>query len=467
MPRGHPRQSAATSVLRWAILFLAASGTRVKDIPFRLEDMGLPKRKKAMIYQIIASAKDPAATSKIDAAVGECIRIGGHAYGYRLLKADVEDFLGKKVSKRKLLASMRRVNPWAVDQRTNFALNRTRVGAYDGVVVEGEWWQTDLDWYVHTHSLTSVQHPWPPSISSFPTRYSLIPSLHLDLPPTPLALTRVACSSCALGSKLSPFGLYCGAVVDVATRYVYAAEVFSHRSAYECFHVLYEPVIRRQGGLPAKFTMDKGGEVHLLGFAILYSKAKHDRGGGDVTVPAQQRYVRSKTHSRIERWWGYLNPTTVTPLKRVLMAMENDGDLDVGDTFQLGAVQAVAGLLFRFGVDLALRRWNAHTMLSRGGKTILGTPNDMRNAAPKLTARVPLHPNVVAAYEAAHGGVPVNREAPWAASHDALYHDAARQAARHEAVHEALGDVEDAWVDVLHNGGLRLREAIKVFIDFR
>ena len=279
-------------------------------------------------------------------------------------------------------------------------------GCLDHVKTEGEWWQTDLD------------------------------------------------------CKLQDFGLFVGGVMDVATRYMYTLRVLTFKGAYPVFEFVHKPAVEAFGGLPAVWSTDKGSETWLLAYTIVASDARRAAGTG---ARARHRFVESKRNVRIERFWGFLNPRAMLPLKRVLLDMIRAQQLDMCDRYHLGAVQAVGAVLLQHGVDIALRIWNQHPVLSLGGKRSLGSPNSMRANAPQLAGKVPMLDGTAAEYDLARGRR-LQRWAPWQAARDQLHGRPNDMARRDAAVERALGPLRDAWADVLHNGGVKFREAIAEFL---
>ena len=262
-----------------------------------------------------------------------------------------------------------------------------------------------------------------------------------------------------LDCKLQDWGLFVGGVMDVATRKVYTLKVLTWKAPYSVYKLVHEPAITGFGGLPECFSMDKGKENKVLAFAVMASELRRP-------VPqskARQRWVPSKRNVRIERFWGYLNPRVMFPLKRVLVDMDSRGQIDTGIPTHLGAVQAVGSVLLQFGCDLALRRWHRHTVLSLGGKRQLGSPEEMSAAAPQLATKVPLIPAAEVEYATVRGlhTVPV-----WLGDRDPLHGRPVDQAQRSAAVANALGPLKDAWKDVLWNGGARFRSAVQVFLSY-
>lgn len=109
----------------------------------------------------------------LDAFVADFIKRLGHNYGSRQLQNAATAALGRRIAKREMLDSMRRINPYAFQARRDFADARRTRGSLDHIESEFEWWQTDLD------------------------------------------------------CKLQDYGLYVGGTMDVATRFVYNVAVLT------------------------------------------------------------------------------------------------------------------------------------------------------------------------------------------------------------------------------------------------
>lgn len=167
----------------------------------------------------------------------------------------------------------------------------------------------------------------------------------------------------------------------------------------------------------------------------------------------------------VERFWGYLNPRVILPLKLVFMAMERTGELDVGNPRHIGAIQQIGGRLLQYACNAARHVWNDHPVRARGGGRILGSPLELRASAPQLPSRLPLMPGVEKEYIAACGHR-VDLEPPWASAVDALYDDPRRQELRRAAVGAILGPDAEAWSDVLHTGGGRFRRAFALWLKY-
>ena len=227
-----------------AVLILAcAAGVSKDDIPRMLLAQGYPRVSRRTVFlwtsEQIAAARSTRERS-LDAFVATFVEKLGHNYGARQLQRAASDALGRNVSKKVLLRSMRRLNPWAHEQRRQFADSRRTRGNLDHVVTEGEWWQTDLD------------------------------------------------------CKLQDYGLYVGGTIDVATRFLYNIAVLTFKSSLAVWRQVQEPPLR-QHGLPAKYTMDKGSENWILAFAVMQADERDGRQGA-----TKMRFVQSKRNVRSE-----------------------------------------------------------------------------------------------------------------------------------------------------------------------
>jgi hypothetical protein len=146
------------------------------------------------------------------------------------------------------------------------------------------------------------------------------------------------------------------------------------------------------------------------------------------------------------------------------MAMERDGTLDIGEPYHLGAVQAIGVVLIEHACSIALRRWNNHVVRARGGARNIGTPSALRAAAPKLPARLAPPADAVAAYEQSAGSA-LERMPEWLALRDPVHNNVAKQQRRQRAVAAKLGNVQDAWADILHDRGSAFRAAFNEFLQ--
>ena len=225
-----------------AVLILAcANGIRKADIPQMLVDDGHPRVSLATVYNWTRRQRATARTAReqrLDSFVAVFVERLGHNFGARQLQHAAREELGRRVSKRELVESMRRVNPWAHRQRRDFADARRTRGTLDHVLTEGEWWQTDMD------------------------------------------------------CKLQDYGLYVGGTIDVATRFLYNIVVVSFKSVATVWREVHEPPLREYG-LPRKYTMDKGSENWMLGFAVMSTDSMYG-GHGE----AKMRFVQSKRNVR-------------------------------------------------------------------------------------------------------------------------------------------------------------------------
>lgn len=226
-----------------ALMLACAAGVKKTDIPMMLEAQGYARIGRWTLYrwtgQQIAAARS-ARERSLDEFVATFVEKLGHNYGARQLQRAASDALGHKVSKRMLLRSMRRLNPWAHEQRRVFADSRRTRGTLDHVVTEGEWWQTDLD------------------------------------------------------CKLQDYGLYVGGTIDVATRFLYNISVLTFKSSLAVWRQVQEPPLR-EFGLPAKYTMDKGSENWILAFVVMHADELDGRQGA-----TKMRFVQSKRNVRSE-----------------------------------------------------------------------------------------------------------------------------------------------------------------------
>ena len=226
-----------------ALMLACSAGVKKNDIPRMLLAQGYGRVSRRSVF-VWASEQSAAARSarerSLDEFVATFVEKLGHNYGARQLQRAASDALGHKVSKRMLLRSMRRLNPWAHEQRRVFADSRRTRGTLDHVVTEGEWWQTDLD------------------------------------------------------CKLQDYGLYVGGTIDVATRFLYNISVLTFKSSLAVWRQVQEPPLR-EFGLPAKYTMDKGSENWILAFAVMHTDELDGRQGA-----TKMRFVQSKRNVRSE-----------------------------------------------------------------------------------------------------------------------------------------------------------------------
>ena len=145
--------------------------------------------------------------------------------------------------------------------------------------------------------------------------------------------------------------------------------------------------------------------------------------------------------------------------------MERTGELDVGNARHIGAVQQIGGRLLQYACDAARHVWNDHPVRARGGGRILGTPEELRAAAPQMPHRLALPDDVEDEYITASGNA-VDPEPSWASAVDALHSQPHRQELRRTSVGAILGSDEEAWSDILHMGGRRFRRAFAHWLKF-
>ena len=97
-----------------------------------------------------------------------------------------------------------------------------------------------------------------------------------------------------LDCKLQNYGLFEGAVIDVATRYLFNLVVLTDKLAATVWTHVIEPPMRAQG-MPLLITTDKGSECKVTAFAArLCHHAANSGSDGHAYVP-------SKRNTRIER----------------------------------------------------------------------------------------------------------------------------------------------------------------------
>ena len=148
--------------------------------------------------------------------------------------------------------------------------------------------------------------------------------------------------------------------------------------------------------------------------------------------------------------------------------MEEKGEINMANPLHLGAVQAIGGRLVKYACDAALHVWNDHPIRARGGGRSLGTPTEIRAAAPQLSVRLALPPmdKVIDAY-AESSNAPLDAQPSWADAVDALRGQPERQEVRRLMVGAVLGDDQTAWSDVLHSNGARFRRAVAKWVAAR
>ena len=263
------------------------------------------------------------ANSQLDAEVCRAVRSVGHYYGRKTIQGLLRA-RGIRVSQSRVSKALRRVAPVAISARENFASRQL--------------------------------NPLPYQASFYGEKH------HIDQ-----------------NEKLNRFGVTHVLAVDGFSRKIVGLITLPIKNAIAIYHALMRPLLISEG-MWQQVRVDHGTEFCLL-IAIQQHLANMQ--------PQQNRHLwypvmqSTSTHNhRVERLWVEVNRRVNYPIKRILVALEANGIIDLSSNVIKFCVSYSTIKVLAEALLLLVQSWNNHRIPGASG----GVPNVLASSRNNITS---------------------------------------------------------------------------------
>ena len=333
----------------------------------------------------------------LDRIINNLIRSVGHSYGRRTMHGLIRS-IGFRVSQSRVSRSMQRVAP---------AQHRSR-----------------------QHTINQLLNPAVYQANSFGDK------LHLDQ-----------------NEKCVMFGVTHVLAIDGYSRKIVGFITIPKKNPILIYDCLFRPLLLSEG-LWNQVRTDHGTEFSLIATAQLYlSNSRQNQSRQPVLQSL------SRQNHRAERIWPEINQRINYPIKRVLVDMENNDEISMGEELIKFCVSWVTIKVIETAVLTFVNAWNSHRIPGPQG----GIPNVLalhRNVTVLPISSIPSTPHLVAVHES--NGRRLSRTAAYGS--DPLCNHPELQTIRERDFFVQFPSMTNVFESVLHSNGSLLRECIHYFI---
>ena len=338
-------------------------------------------------------------TASLDRLVHSRVSQVGHSYGRRTLHGLLRSE-GVHVSQQRISNSLHRLFPQAHHQRT--------------------------------HTMAMHINPIPYTASYFGEK------LHFDQ-----------------NEKLNMYGVIHVLAVDGFSRKLVGFITLPSKNPILIYQLLYRPILE-QYGVWDQLRMDHGTEFTLV---VSVQQSIAALRNDPSRHPVMQSM--SRQNHRAERIWPEINSRVNYPVKRILVRMEGDGLIDMGNDVTKFSVSWVTIRVVAQPVEMFVRAWNAHTIPGNRG----GIPNVLARTSSQVAHIRPMHIPTVdeAVQNHESSGGQLTREATYGTDPIAGYEGL--QALRERDFALVFPSMDAVFQDILHANGDLFRQAILHFRD--
>ena len=196
-------------------------------------------------------------------------------------------------------------------------------------------------------------------------------------------------------------------LVHYGVTYVLARDGFSGKivgaAVMQCKNneIIYSEVYRAclsEYGLWDQVRVDHGREFYLT--LYIHEKLRNASRGDPEIAP----YVQTSTHNHIiERVWVEVNSRITYPIKRVVIAMDEQRQINMDDGTEKYCVSYVLRNVCTVGLTRMIEAWNNHNIPQKGVPNTLQANNDGTNAI--NPADIPTASAAVSAYRRQGGSL--------------------------------------------------------------
>ena len=334
----------------------------------------------------------------LDRIVRTLVTRVGHAYGRRTMHGLVHS-QGVQVSQSRLAASLERVAP--------------------------------IQYAARRHETNRMLNPLPYRARYFGEK------LHLDQ-----------------NEKCVMFGVTHVVAIDGNSRKIVGFITIPKKNASVIYDLLFRPLLHSQG-LWDQVRVDHGTEFALVITAQQYLSQYRQNHNHQPVLQSL-----SRQNHRAERIWPEINQRVNYPLKQVLIDMENNEELNMGDEVTKFCVSWVTIRVMHDAIHTFISAWNCHRIPGPEG----GIPNTLalqNNRVTRLvTSSVPSTLQLIQLHE--QGGNRLCRDATY--GFDPLNGHPQLQELRERDLFILFPDLTVLFQDVLHNDAQLFKSCIYHFI---
>ena len=255
--------------------------------------------------------------------------------------------------------------------------------------------------------------------------------------------------------KLAMFGVTHVAAIDGFSRKIVGFITIPVKNPIAIYHSMMKPLLQSYG-LWNQVRMDHGTEFTLV---VTVQKHLGHLRCNQLRHPALQS--TSRQNHRVERLWPEINQRVNYPLKRVLVQMEGNDEIDMSDDIVKYCVSWMVINVIKHAVVNFIAAWNAHRIPGIRG----GVPNVLASRSPQTTRicgnTVP-STNAAIAIHRNNGGRALTPE--HAFGKDPLKAYQQLQNLRERDFYQRYPRVEEIFQNILHSDGSLFKAAVQYFI---
>lgn len=255
--------------------------------------------------------------------------------------------------------------------------------------------------------------------------------------------------------KLAMYGVTQVIAVDGFSRKIVEMITIPVKNPIAIYNALMKPLLESYG-LWQQVKVDHGTEFtlvltvqqHLAGLRLWQDR-----------LPALQS--TSRQNHRVERLWPEINQRINYPVKRVLVEMEGNDEIDMTDDVVKFCVPWTTINVIKSAISKFVAAWNAHRIPGIRG----GVPNVLFGRAPQTTClpttAIPTTAEVIQLHQ--NQGGTLTEEHVY--GRDPLEHHKQLQQLRERDFFDRYPNMEEVFQEVLHCNGSLFKHAVKLFIS--
>ncbi len=254
--------------------------------------------------------------------------------------------------------------------------------------------------------------------------------------------------------KLAMYGVTHVMAVDGYSRKIVGMITIPVKNPIAIYNALMKPLLETEG-MWDQVRVDHGTE-----FVLLVTVQQHLRGRQirHTHLPVMQSM--SRQNHRVERMWPEINARINYPIKRVLIAMETNGEIDMSSNTTKFCVSWITINVIGTAIQNFIQAWNFHRIPGRRG----GIPNVLAAATSRTTtlprAAIPSTSQAIQLLASLGGALTLEREF----GRDPLQGCIRLQELRERDFRQRFPNVAILFEDVLHGNPFQFKQALQYFI---
>ena len=255
--------------------------------------------------------------------------------------------------------------------------------------------------------------------------------------------------------KCVMFGVTHVLAVDGHNRKIVGFITLPKKNPILIYDLLFRPLLQTYG-LWEQVRIDHGTEFALVVTAQQHLSVHRQRHSREPVIRSL-----SRLNHRAERIWVEINQRVNYPLKQVLVQMENNEEINMGDEITKFCVSWVTISIMTNAIRSFIQAWNCHRIPGPEG----GVPNTLaaqRNHITPLSSNiVPSTQHMVGIHE--EDGLRLQRDASYGT--DPLCGNIQLQQLRERDFFAVCPDLDAVFQDILHGQGHLFRVSINHFLS--